>query len=183
MALTSVIQPYDDAWPERYAEEAGRLAPVFAPALLDMHHVGSTAVPQLAAKPEIDILAVVDPARLRPDWPVGLTALGYQQGRDLSPGHRFFRRNLGGVRTHKLHVCDAGHPRVDWMLRFRDHLRTDPADRAAYEALKLRLERDNTEGIGEYLAGKAPFIDAVMARVGDASFPESSGPAGGFGPR
>lgn len=165
MALTSVIAPYDPAWADRYAEEAGRLGPIFGVALRAMHHVGSTAVPQLSAKPEIDILAVVVGADDLELWDSRFAELGYRRGGDLSPGHRFFKRNVDGVRTHKVHVCDEGHPSISRMLGFRDHLRRDPAARAAYQALKLRLERENTEGIGEYLAGKAPFIDAVVARL------------------
>ena len=148
-----------------YAEEAARLAPVFEAALLDLHHVGSTAVPDLAAKPEIDILAVVDVVDVPDLWATGFAELGYRRGGDLSAGHRFFKRDLHGVRTHKLHICDRGHPSIADMLKFRDHLRRNPADRARYQALKLRLERENTDGIGQYLASKAPFIDAVVAGI------------------
>lgn len=60
MALTSSITDYDPTWPQRYVEAAATLAPIFGGRLVEMHHVGSTAVPGLAAKPEIDVLAVVD---------------------------------------------------------------------------------------------------------------------------
>lgn len=166
MALTSTIQPYDPAWPGRYAQEAERLRPIFGTSLLQLDHVGSTAVRDLAAKPEIDILAVVDAIDIPEAWTTGFGGLGYRRGGDLSPGHRFFKRDMDGVRTHKLHICNPDHPSIDGMLRFRDHLRHDPVDRAAYQALKLRLERENTEGIGQYLAAKAPFIDGLLARIG-----------------
>ncbi|WP_340646292.1 GrpB family protein [Phenylobacterium sp.] len=166
MALTSTIQLYNPAWPGKYADEALRLSPIFGRALVGLHHVGSTAVPDLAAKPEIDLLAVVDITVVPESWTRGFGDLGYGRGGDLSPGHRFFKRDVEGVRTHKLHVCDPGHTSIDGMLRFRNHLRGDPADRAAYQALKLRLERENTGGIGQYLAAKAPFIDGLLARIG-----------------
>lgn len=165
MALTSSITDYDPQWPQRYAEEAARLAPIFGAALIELHHVGSTAVPDLVAKPEIDILAVADVAEVPELWSRMLGELGYRRGGDLSPGHRFFKRDVGGVRTHKVHVCIPGHPRIADMLGFRDHLRDHPADRSAYGQLKLRLERENTRGIGEYLAGKQPFIDGLMQRL------------------
>lgn len=165
MALTSTIQQYDPSWPWRYAEEAARLRQVFGSELVEMHHVGSTSVPDLAAKPEIDILIVVDTADVPESWTKGFAQLGYRRGGDLSAGHRFFKRDLNGVRTHKLHICDRGHPNIGEMLNFREHLRSDPTDRARYQDLKLRLERENTEGIGQYLASKAPFIDAVLARI------------------
>ena len=59
MALTSSITAYDPRWPQSYADAAGQLAPIFEPGLVEIHHVGSTAAPGLAAKLEIDILAIV----------------------------------------------------------------------------------------------------------------------------
>ncbi|MBR7618040.1 GrpB family protein [Phenylobacterium sp. 20VBR1] len=165
MALTSSIQAYDPRWPGMYAEEAARLAQVFGRDVVEVHHVGSTAVPDLAAKPEIDILAVVNLVDVPEMWAKGFAELGYRRGGDLSAGHRFFKRDLNGVRTHKLHICDQGHPSIADMLKFRDHLRRTPVDRARYQALKLRLERENTDGIGQYLASKAPFIDAIVAGI------------------
>lgn len=92
MPLTSPIMPYDPTWPQQYAAEAARLKPIFNSALIGIHHVGSTAVPELAAKPEIDVLAVV---RVR------------QQAGRLEPiiasectfacGHPLLRRPVGPV--------------------------------------------------------------------------------------
>lgn len=163
MPLTSPIQPYDPKWPQQYAEEEARLKPIFGAALLEMHHVGSTAVPELAAKSEIDILAVIDHTGTVEDWIQPFETLGYRRGGDLSSGHHFFKRDINGVRTHKLHICRAGHEQISRMLRFRDQLRRHPADRLKYQELKLRLERENTHGIQEYLAAKDPFIRAVLA--------------------
>src|SRR5664279_2416544 len=163
MPLTSSIQLYDPKWPQQYANEEVRLRPIFGSALVEMHHVGSTAVPELAAKREIDILAVINLASTVEDWSQSFEMLGYRRGGGLSPGHHFFKRDVGGVRTHKLHICRDGHVQIARMLRFRDHLREHPADRLKYQELKLRLERENTRGIHEYLAAKDPFIRAVLA--------------------
>lgn len=166
MPLTSAIQPHDPHWRSRYDEAAVVLAPVFGAALVGLHHVGSTAVPDLAAKPEIDVLALVRNTEALAVWTIDLAVLGYRRGGDLSPGHSFFKRDVAGLRTHKLHICNDGHPAAARMLRFRDHLRADPDERARYQALKLGLELENTDGIDQYLAGKAPYIDAVLARLG-----------------
>jgi GrpB-like predicted nucleotidyltransferase (UPF0157 family) len=112
MPLTSSIQPYDPQWPQRYADEAARLTPIFGSALVELHHVGSTGVPGLAAKPEIDILAVVNSTDVPKEWIRSFEKLGYRRGGDLSPGHRFFKRDIDEVRIHKLHVCREGHPTV-----------------------------------------------------------------------
>lgn len=163
MPLTSPIEPYDPKWPQQFAEEEARLKPIFGATLLEIQHVGSTAVPELAAKSEIDILAVIDHSSMVEDWSEPLEMLGYRRGGDLSPGHHFFKRDINGVRTHKLHICREGHEQISRMLRFRDQLRQHPADRLKYQELKLRLERENTCGIQEYLAAKDPFILALLA--------------------
>lgn len=162
MALTSSITSYDPSWPQRYVEAVSKLAPIFGVQLLGMHHVGSTAVPELAAKPEIDILAIVAISDTPASWTEKFTALGYRRGGDLSAGHRFFKRDVDEVRTHKVHICTVGHRSIEEMLRFRDHLRSHPEDRVRYGHLKRQLERANTAGISEYLAGKRPFIEEIL---------------------
>jgi GrpB-like predicted nucleotidyltransferase (UPF0157 family) len=161
----SKITAYDPSWPQQYDDEVTRLAPIFAHTLVEVHHVGSTAVPGLAAKPEIDVLVVVNDCGTADVVVEPLKALGYRRGGDLSRGHAFFKRDVKGVRTHKLHVCLVGHPKIAEMLRFRDHLREHAESRIRYEELKLRLERENTRGIGEYLEGKAPFIEEVLSNL------------------
>ncbi|WFU77657.1 GrpB family protein [Bradyrhizobium sp. CIAT3101] len=162
MPLTSPIRPYDPRWPLEYANEEARLRPIFGPTLVEIHHVGSTAVPELAAKGEIDILAVITLDGAVEDWTRSFEELGYRRGGDLSRGHHFFKRDVAGVRTHKLHICREGHAQIDRMLRFREHLRRHPADRMRYQELKLELELANAGGIQEYLAAKEPFISKIL---------------------
>lgn len=162
MALTSKITPYDPAWPHQFETEAARLKPVFGSAALEIHHIGSTAVPGLTAKPEIDILIIVRDNNVAETVASSLAGLGYRRGGDLSPGHGFFKRDNNGVRTHKLHVCITGHPKALEMLKFRDHLRQDHKARNAYGHLKLQLEQENTRGIAEYLRGKEPYIQRIV---------------------
>lgn len=164
MPLTSSISPYDVQWASRYQDEASRLSLVFGSAMKGIHHVGSTAVPGLSAKPEIDVLVVVYDISRAEEWSESLLALQYQRGGDLSAGHLFYKRDIEGVRTHKIHVCLSGHPKIYAMLNFRDYLRSHDEARNEYEALKLELERQNIEGIGEYLQGKEPFIRSVLLK-------------------
>ncbi|MBB4819695.1 GrpB-like predicted nucleotidyltransferase (UPF0157 family) [Pseudomonas alcaligenes] len=169
MALTSRITPYDSEWPMRFVTAREQVETAFTADLIAIHHVGSTAVPGLHAKPEIDLLVVVAAHRGEPERNAMMAGFGYVRGSDLSPGHHFYRRDVDGVRTHKVHVCLSGHEQINRMLRFRDLLRSDPLIRQRYQELKLELEARNTGGIGEYLAGKAPFIDALMASPSQAS--------------
>lgn len=162
MALTSKISPYDPQWPLLFTTEKRRVAKGFGVELIETHHVGSTAVPGLCAKPEIDMLVVVSEHLNEAARSGFMHTLGYVRGTDLSTGHHFYRRDVGGVRTHKIHVCVAGHGQIARMLGFRDLLRNNGSIRQQYQELKLRLEARNRGGIGEYLAQKAPYIDALM---------------------
>ncbi|GAB7528937.1 hypothetical protein PS3A_13460 [Pseudomonas sp. 3A(2025)] len=162
MALTSQISLYDSQWPMLFQVTRQQVTKAFGSELMAIHHAGSTAVEGLAAKPEIDVLVVVEQHCDEARRNGFLQGLGYVRGSDLSPGHHFYRRDVNGVRTHKIHVCINGHIQIEWMLRFRDLLRRDASIRQQYQDLKLELEASNTGGIGEYLARKAPFIDTVM---------------------
>ncbi|HDS1694895.1 MULTISPECIES: GrpB family protein [Pseudomonas] len=165
MALTSKITAYDSAWPQRYEAVKVLLASVFGDELLAIHHVGSTAVPQLAAKPEIDVLVEVSEHRNEAARDEVLLTLGYVRGSDLSEGHHFYRRNVGGLRTHKIHICSRGHHSVIQMLTFRDLLRNDASLRKRYQDLKIELEATNIGGMAEYLEKKGPFIVAALLEV------------------
>lgn len=132
---------------------------------MTIEHVGSTSVPGLSAKPEIDILVITAVSTAVDEYILGMQGLGYVRGRDLSDGHHFFRRNIEGIRTHKVHVCHTGHAMINELRTFRDYLIANPPALAEYQALKLRLEAENTLGIGEYLDGKGPFIQKILAAV------------------
>ena len=162
MALTSRVSPYDSRWPSLFLGAKEQIAKAFGTEPVTIHHVGSTAVPGLAAKPEIDLLVEVSEHRHESSRDDVMRELGYARGSNLSAGHHFYRRDVDGIRTHKVHVCIAGHGQIERMLRFRDRLRSDPVMRQQYQDLKLELEATNTGGIGEYLAQKAPFIDAML---------------------
>lgn len=162
MALTSQISEYDNRWPNMFAVEKARLEGVFGSKAVDIHHVGSTAVPGLAAKPEIDLLVVVSDHGDEAYVDRAMATLGYVRGKNLSDGHNFYRRDVGSVRTHKVHVCLTGHWQISRMLNFRDVLRQKEDLRQEYQDLKLELESANEQGIKEYLARKAPFIDGVV---------------------
>lgn len=162
MALTSQISEYNDRWPHMFESEKTRLENVFGSPTIEIHHVGSTAVPGLAAKPEIDLLVVLADQENEAEVDRAIASLGYIRGKNLSNGHHFYRRDAASIRTHKVHVCQTGHWQISRMLRFRDMLRRDQELRQRYQDLKLELEATNEHGIKEYLARKAPFIDAVV---------------------
>ena len=123
MALTSEISPYNPQWPLLFTAENRRIAEGFGAELIG-------AVPGLSVKPEIDILVVVSEHIHEVARSEFMRTLGYVRGTDLSAGHHFYRRDVDGVRTHKIHVCVAGHGQIARMLRFRDLLREDSTIRS-----------------------------------------------------
>lgn len=157
-----VVVAYDDHWPARFDAEVERLTPLLPGA--DIHHIGSTAVPGLAAKPVIDLIALV--ADL--DAPIAalVDAAEYEYPtayNDTLVDRRWLCRPSAAKRTHHLHLV-ADRSLLDAHLRFRDKLRADPELRHDYAQLKLALAdryRDDREG---YTEAKAAFIDRALAR-------------------
>jgi len=165
MKLTNQITHYNEKWPEQFENEVKRIIHVFGQHILTIHHVGSTAVKDLASKPEIDMLAVVSNTDKLDEWTDKLENFGYQRGKDLFPEHHFFKRGSDGERTHKLHICLNSHLSIDRMIKIRDHFRVHLEDKTKYEELKLRLEQENKTGITEYLERKKPFLDNLFDKI------------------
>jgi GrpB-like predicted nucleotidyltransferase (UPF0157 family) len=164
-----VLVQYDPEWPSRFETERALLARVLAPWLTGgIHHVGATAVPGLAAKPMIDIVAGVrdlDESRAAFD---PLREEGYLHA-PHRPGiaHHFAKPSARlSEATHGVHLTEPGSDLWRERLSFRDALRADAALAAEYEALKLRLAQEHRNDISSYTAGKRVFVARVLASVG-----------------
>ena len=137
-----IVVAYDPQWPVRFAEEAARLAPVFGDTLLAIHHIGSTSMPGMAAKPIIDIMPVVCQIELVDQCNPAMQALGYEpRGEYGIAGRRYFVKGQGNDRSHHVHVFAADHPDVARHLDFRDFLIAHPPEAEAYASLKQALAR------------------------------------------
>jgi GrpB-like predicted nucleotidyltransferase (UPF0157 family) len=164
-----VVVPYDPEWARRFETERALLEPVLAQWLEGgIHHVGSTAVPGLASKPIIDMVAGVrdlEDARAAFD-PLREHSYHYAPHR---PGiaHHFAKPSprLAEV-THNLHLTEPGSDLWRERLVFRDALRGDPALAAEYEALKLQLAREHPDDVAAYTGGKRAFVAGVLATAG-----------------
>lgn len=156
------IVDYDPAWPGKFERERDRVGRTLGPGALRVEHIGSTAVPGLAAKPIIDLLVTVenpdDDAALVPS----LESAGYEL-RVREPGHRMFRTP---ARDIHLHVWADNDPEVERCLVFRDQLRHSPQDRAIYERLKRDLARREWSDMNEYADAKSEVIAAIVAKAG-----------------
>lgn len=158
--MRAVVAPPDPTWPEQFQEEVVRLAPAL-PGCIFIHHIGSTAVGGLLAKPVIDIMPVVLDIDAVDQANAALAALGYEaMGEFGLPGRRYFRKGHE-QRSHQLHVYAAGHPDIARHLAFRDYLRQVPVERDRYGALKQRLADEVAGDIERYMAGKDAYIKAT----------------------
>ncbi len=160
------IVPYDPAWPSRFEAEAARIRGALGPIAIRVEHVGSTAVPGLAAKPMIDVQVSVRSFEPIDAYRVPLEGLGYAYRPDDEPDHRFFGLDDGnGERIVNLHTCEAGG---DWERRhltFRDALRADRDLRSRYEAEKRRVAALHPDDTLAYADAKTPWIRAEERRL------------------
>jgi len=163
---TIEIAPYDSSWPEKYRIEATHLDIVLAPYLKRIEHFGSTAIPGMAAKPVVDVLAGVDNSAVAQEIVAPrLTHREYEyfwRTDEPEPYAWFIKRGAHAERTHHIHVVDLGSLMWERLL-FRDYLRQHPDRAAAYLKLKLELAKAHTNDREAYTRGKTDFIMAVMA--------------------
>lgn len=164
MTLKNKLVPFREDWALKFAKEAGSIANVFGASAIAIHHVGSTAIPGIYAKPEIDIHVEADTVVNIEQYAEGMTLLGYRvRGEAVEPGSYYYSKDEEGIRTFKVHVSEPNHPGLANHLQFRDYLRAHPESAKQYSDLKRRLAETNTTGIMEYLNGKRPFIMDTLA--------------------
>lgn len=155
--MVTVVPP-DPTWPQRFEDEARRLRALFGDELLAVHHVGSTSVPGLWAKPIIDFLPLVRSLERLLAYRPAAEAAGFTwRGEYGIPGRCY-------LRTDELHVhmYEPGHREVARHLAFRDHLRAQPAARAAYAALKRDLAARFAHDREAYQDGKSALIEQLL---------------------
>jgi GrpB-like predicted nucleotidyltransferase (UPF0157 family) len=156
------IATYDAAWPSRFEAERALLAPILAPWLAGpIEHIGSTAVPGLAAKPVIDIMAAVASLDASRDAIHSLEALSYQYFPYKPESMHWFCKPGPALRTHHLHLVPFGSDLWRERLAFRDRLREDAALRGEYEALKRELAGLHRKDREAYTDAKAAFVARV----------------------
>jgi GrpB-like predicted nucleotidyltransferase (UPF0157 family) len=154
------LAAYDPAWPRRFEEEAPRIAAALAP-VVAVEHVGSTAVPGLAAKPTIDVAVARTDIDLDTELHERMKALGYHYGGTHDRPQHVFRKGSVVPWEFLVHVVVFEGPMWQDYIRFRDHLRAYPDVADRYEALKASLLVGRC---GWYSgADKAPFIGPILS--------------------
>lgn len=153
---------YSSDWPIQFALESQRIRTVCGEILLAIEHIGSTSIPNMVAKPIIDmalgVATLEDAEKLIP----GMESIGYDYPGDIGiPGDRIFGRNPG-FRKFLVHVVVLHGAQWNNYIIFRDSLREDVNIAAEYAKLKSRIVEEHPEGRGKYTELKSGFINRVL---------------------
>ena len=157
------VVEYCAEWPQVFEREAAAILAACQPWITAVHHIGSTSVPGLAAKPILDVLPVAAGTAEALEAVSPMTALGYRyRGENGIAGRFYFDRVVEGRTVMHVHVFPAGHPEVRRHLVFRDHLRMNPDVAREYERMKRELAARYGDDRQTYTDSKAAFITGVI---------------------
>jgi GrpB-like predicted nucleotidyltransferase (UPF0157 family) len=161
-----VIVPYDPRWPEMFRQEADAISAVFGPELISIHHIGSTSIPGMSAKPIIDIMPVMRNIESVDSFDAAMIELGYDpKGENGIPSRRHFVKGGDVDRTHHIHAYEPDNPQVARHLDFRDYLIAYPDEAEKYASLKIELARQYPHDIIGYMMGKDAFIKDIIRKA------------------
>ncbi len=163
-----VVPPNSD-WPHLFADTEKELRQILQGNLVDIHHIGSTAIPSIYAKPIIDILLVVNDIQLMDVLNSQFAASGYIcKGEYGIPGRRYYQKSKT-ARTHNVHVFQKNAPEIFRHLAFRDFMRQHPDYAQAYSCLKQNLASVFSTDLENYVNGKNSFVQFINYKTGNAS--------------
>jgi len=155
------VADYNPKWNDLFDSEREQLERALGPVLLKCHHIGSTSVPGLAAKPIIDILLEVTSLSELDSLNSAMETLGYEpRGEYGIPGRRYFPKGED-LRTHHIHAFEPGDPGVQRHLLFRDYLRLFPEKAGEYAAVKRGVAARCDNDMEAYCDGKDAFVKAL----------------------
>ena len=170
-----VLVPYDPVWPSRYEQAAALIRKACGSVLVEIHHIGSTSIPGIAAKPYLDIMPGVATFENGFKLIAGMQSLGYESRGEFGiPGRHYFTKWLEGdehVWKHNVHAYAVDDMEWGRHLVFRDALRDDDGLRDEYEALKRRLALQHADDVDQYAFAKSNFVDGVIAAHGGPARP------------
>ncbi|KAA0550358.1 GrpB family protein [Bacillus sp. BGMRC 2118] len=152
------VVPYQKKWKSLYAFEEKLISSILGEQVVHIHHIGSTAIPNMMAKPVIDILVEVKDIDKVDEFNCKFIEVGYEPKGENGILHRRYFQKGGDVRTHHVHIFKANHPEVTRHVAFRDYLIEHPAEAKEYEELKKNLALQHMFDANKYNNGKSEFI-------------------------
>lgn len=162
------IVRYNSQWKNEFVAESRQVLSALGKTAIAIHHIGSTAIPEIYAKPIIDLLVEAEEIAQIDDQTSAMIALGYEaMGEYGIVGRRYFRKDSeAGIRTHHVHIFAVNSPEIERHLVFRDYLRTHPESAREYSNLKRELVKQlDSFDIEGYMDGKDGLIKEIQKRA------------------
>ncbi|MGE7765771.1 GrpB family protein [Peribacillus sp. NPDC096540] len=158
------LVPWTNDWEKEFLLEKERIQEVIGQNILAVHHIGSTAIKHLCAKPIIDIAIEVKGFQDGEKCVTALETLGYSyKGTNVLPDRYYF--NKGEPRTHQIHMYQSGNKYLLEQLDFRDYLRNNETARIQYKKLKQELSTVNTNNKHKYADDKTNFVKSILENI------------------
>lgn len=166
--MNIIVTEYDDNWIRLFEKEATMISEIFKDELVEIHHIGSTAVPNLKAKPIIDIMPTVKDIEKVDSFNEKMIEIGYEPLGELEmKGRRYFRKG-GENRTHQVHIFQYDNENeIERHLAVRDYLKSHPEAVIEYGMLKEQLAEEFPKDIEGYSIGKNDFVKNLERRALD----------------
>jgi GrpB-like predicted nucleotidyltransferase (UPF0157 family) len=163
MTREVIVVAYDNNWPTLYQQEIMRIKDVLEKEIVSAHHIGSTSIPGMSAKPIIDILLEVKDIAQIDSYNTEMEKLGYEPRGELGiPGRRYFsREEPKDVRTHHIHAYQVDNRELERHLAFRDYMIAHPKNARIYSDLKRVLARRFHWDIDGYISGKHLYVERM----------------------
>jgi GrpB-like predicted nucleotidyltransferase (UPF0157 family) len=166
MSRKVLVLPYNSAWAQQFATERGVLQPIFGDEALAIHHIGSTSIPGMSAKPIIDLLMEVRNIASVDRFNEKMRESGYTpKGENGITGRRYFVKGSEDLHVSHVHCFQSGHWQIERCLIFRDYLMDHPDEARSYSRLKEFLAEKFPENIDAYVEGKEPFCEEINVKA------------------
>jgi len=155
------VVPYHKEWATIFQMESEKIAMIFGNGLITIHHIGSTAIPNIQAKPIIDVLAEVKNIETVDCLNLRMKQIGYEAKGEFGIKNRRFFIKGGDQRTHHVHVFEKGDKEIARHLAFRDYMLAHPKEAQQYSELKQLLAKQHPFDIQKYIEGKHDYIQTI----------------------
>ncbi|UNP78873.1 GrpB family protein [Bacillus nitratireducens] len=157
------LVPWTEEWEIEFMKEKQFIVEQIGEHILAIHHIGSTSIPHLSAKPIIDIAIELEDYKDGLQCIKKLELLNYKYRKGVLPERYYF--NKGEPRTHQIHMYEQGNKYLIEQLQFRDYLIDNKTSRIQYEQLKLQLSRANPNDKHQYAEDKTNFVTSILAKI------------------
>lgn len=157
------LVPWTEEWEVEFLKEKQLIEKQIGEYILAIHHIGSTSVPHLSAKPIIDIAVELKNFENGVECIAELKQLNYRYREDVLPERYYF--NKGEPRTHQIHMYEKDNKYLIEQLCFRDYLKHNKTSRIEYEQLKVQLSQANPNNKYKYADDKTNFVKSLLAKI------------------